>query len=228
MAKIKERERAQAMRRNGASITRIAQEVGVSKSTVSYWCRDIQLTKDQLDRLTQASKHAGRKSLLKTAELKRQRRLKDTSEARQLGANDVGGIAHRDLHMLGLALYWGEGYKTGNEECGFTNSSTDIIRVYICWLKTIYGVNEDALILRVSINKEHKNREQAVLAYWSKVTGVPLSQFTSTSFIKSTSKKVYANKDRYYGTLRIKVRRGSMLRRRILGSLGHISKNYPR
>lgn len=128
--------------------------------------------------------------------------------------------------MIGLALYWGEGYKSGNDECGFTNSNPDIIQIYIAWLKRIYTIPLSQLTLRVSINELHANRDSAVRAYWSRLTGIPLSQFTKTSFIKTTAKKVYANPSAHYGTLRVKVARGTQLRHRIMGSLRQIADQH--
>ena len=224
MAKTLERDKAQSMRRNGISITKIANAIDVSKSTVSYWCRDIVLNKQQLARLLSISKHAGQASLIRIAETRRTERIKATKNASQKGAKDVGNLTQRDIFMIGLALYWGEGYKSGNEECGFTNSDPNIIRVYIHWLMSIYKIKRDDLILRVSINKIHQHRKQSVLAFWSRTTNIPLSQFTATSFIQSRVEKHYTNTKLHYGTLRIKVRRGSMLRRRILGSLAYIAE----
>jgi hypothetical protein len=135
------------------------------------------------------------------------------------GRSDVGQISQRDLFMLGLALYWGEGYKQGSQELGFTNSNAEIIRLYIHWLRQIYGVEKARLILRVSINVSHKHRVQEVTQFWSRIAGVPLSQFTKPSLIQSKSKKVYTNHHEHFGTLRVKVRNGTSLRRQILASI---------
>jgi transposase len=50
--KTKERELARALRREeGASINEIARRVGVSKSSVSHWVRDIELSQAQHEEL---------------------------------------------------------------------------------------------------------------------------------------------------------------------------------
>ena len=107
----------------------------------------------------------------------------------------------------------------GMKEVGFTNSDPAMILFFIRWLSKCYGITQDRLILRVSINILHINRVKEVERYWSRLTGVPLSQFTKISLIKSISKKRYANESVHYGTLRVKVRRGTDLRRKILGSV---------
>lgn len=219
MAKPLLRHEAQLLRKDGFSITSIAKRLDVSKSTVSMWCRDISLTERQIQRIAEQSKHHATLVLLRAAEIQRKKRHDRVQEALREGAKDVNHFSRRDQHMVGLGLYWGEGYKKGSQEFGFTNSDPLLIRFYIGWLKNIFNITTERLILRVSINENHKHREDEVSKYWSKATGVPLNQFTKTSFIKSVTKKKYGNDSKHYGTLRIKVRKGTQLRRRVLGSL---------
>ncbi len=131
----------------------------------------------------------------------------------------VGKLSRRDLFIAGLALYWGEGYKGLSQELGFTNSDPVMIRFFIEWLWRVYKVSPDKLILRVSINGSHLSRVVEVERYWSRLTRVPLNQFTKTSLIKTAHKRVYGNESVHYGTLRVKVRSGTDLRRQILGSI---------
>lgn len=158
-------------------------------------------------------------ALRRASKEKHQQRLLKEIRLQKVGMKDVGRLSQRDIFMLGLALYWGEGYKGLSQELGFTNSDPTMILFFIQWISQIYGIPRSRLILRVSINGMHSHRVRRVEQYWSRTTGVPLSQFTMTSLIKTASKKVYTNGAEHYGTLRIKVRSGTDLRRRILGSI---------
>ena len=224
MARIKERELVQKMRRGGASIKDIEKKLHINRGTVSYWCRDILLSAKQIEILRKRQKREGIKALLRSAEKKRAERLTRVEQFNIMGKKDVGKLTTRDLFLVGLSLYWGEGYKKGNEEFGFTNSDPSIIKFIIKWLKEIYNINRDDLILRISINHVHKSRSQALIHFWLKETGVSSEQFTKTSFIKTKSKKIYENHNQHFGTLRIKVRRGTNLRRRILGSINRLEE----
>jgi len=51
MAKFKQKIKAIELRKKGESIGEISDTIGVSKSIVSLWCRDIALTKQQIDNL---------------------------------------------------------------------------------------------------------------------------------------------------------------------------------
>ncbi len=218
MTKIVIHEKAIELRKNGNSINEIARRLKVSKSTVSHWCKEIPLSQTQLERIARRSQHNATLGLLMAAEKQRAKRIRATEEAQALGRLDVGKLSHRDICMVGLGLYWGEGYKKGTQEMGFTNSDPSMINFYILWLNIGYGIQAKDLILRVSINNQHIDRVRAVEEYWSKLSGIPLSQFTKTSLIKVQNKK-YFNNTEHFGTLRIKVRRGTQLRRRVLGSI---------
>lgn len=222
MAKILLQEKARAQRQKGFSIGQIATELQVSKSSVSYWCRNIVLSKSQINKIYSNAKEVSVRALVLAAEEKRKERIKNTELQNKLGQKEVGNLSKRDLFMVGLGLYWGEGYKSGNEELAFTNSDPGMIKLLIRWLKEIYGVNKSTLICRVSINQIHKERVEALINYWVKVTSIPASQFTKTSFIKANVQKHYQNHEVYFGVLRVKVRNGTNLRRRILGSIAKL------
>jgi len=223
MAKFILKQKAISLRKKGIGIGTIAKTIGVGKSTVSYWCRDIVLSPAQLNKLQREQIRVGTRALMPFIEERRKQRMELEKKLIQLGKKDVGDLTKRDLFLTGLALYWGEGYRKGNQELGFTNSDPNIIRFFVKWLKKIHNISEKELILRVSINNLFQNKEKPVLQFWSKLIKVPLDQFTKTSFIKSKIKKVYPNHLTHYGTLRVKVRRGTNLRRRIMGSLQALS-----
>ncbi len=161
---------------------------------------------------------------LRAAEKKRRVRLQNIKTESAAGAKDVGIVSLRDLHILGLGLYWGEGYKRGNSELGFTNSDPRMIRTFILWIQKVYGISREDLILRVGINAAYKSHQDSALTYWAKVTNTSRAQFTKTSLIQTRLKSYDAGSaKKYFGTLRVKVRRATHLRRRIMGSIEHIA-----
>lgn len=212
-------EKALTLRKNGYSIGTIAKKLSVSKSTVSGWCRDIALSEKQILLIAERSKHHATANLLLASEKQRKERQRNTEKMEKMGKREIGKLSLRDIQLIGLGLYWGEGYKKGSQELGFTNSDPAMINFYIEWLEKIYEISKKDLILRVSINNQHSDRTIEVVNYWSTVTNVPCSQFTKTSLLHIHSKKIYKNITTHFGTLRVKVRKGTNLRRRILGSI---------
>jgi hypothetical protein len=219
------KEKAVTFRLKGHGIGEISKTLNVSKSTVSVWCRDIALTPKQIQILARRSKHHATEALLLSAEKQRAQREIESKKLTQIGQADVGDLTKRDIFMVGLGLYWGEGYKQGSQELGFTNSNPLIIKFYLQWLEQIYKVTKKDLILRVSINSSHGYRVEKVQEFWSNLIHVPISQFTKPSLIKTVSQKQYSNHNTHYGTLRVKVRKGTSMRRKILCSISSLSSS---
>ncbi len=223
MAKFKEREQALHLRKIGTSISDIALKLAVSKSTVSHWCKDVRLTQAAMQAIVSRSATKSTAALLEYTESLREKRQKDISTDKGVGRKQLGRLTERDIYCLGLGLYWGEGYKRGSQEFGFTNSDPQMVKFYIKWLEVVFGVTRENLTLRVSINEAHKSRVSAVEKFWSQLTKVPLSNFTKVSLIKVSSQKKYSNSSSHMGTLRVKVRRGTRARRQVLGAIESIS-----
>lgn len=215
------RTKAELLRRQGKSIKEIARAVGISQSTASRWCSDILLTKEQQTKLDEKRREAGARALAPW--IKKNRKLKQGDIKKQdlQGAQDLGRMTKRDLFMLGLGLYWGEGYKRGSQECGFTNSDSKIIRTILAWFYANYNVPIENITARLTINERYKNQTERLTTIWSRETGIPLSQFGKPSFIKGYNQSKLSDHT-YRGTLRIKVRRGTSLRRRILASIARV------
>lgn len=218
MAKIKEKEIALILRRKGESIQKIAERVKVSKGTVSLWCRNIILKKEQIKRLVKNQQAGSYKGRIISAEIKRQARIQEESVLRIKGIREIGEVSKRDLFVIGVAMYLSEGYTSPNESrVGFVNSDPKIILLMLKWFKEICQVPKEKVILSIRINKNQKNRIDAVEKYWPQVTEIPLSQFNKTILINTKSKKVFSNSENYFGTLRIIIRQSTKLRRILNG-----------
>jgi len=218
MAKIQEKIKAQELRGKGWSINEIAQKLNISKSTVSVWCRNIALSPRQIKRLAEKQTSKSYEGRLRGLEKIRQKRLQEVESLRKEGIREVKKLNKRAFLIAGIAIYWSEGYTAPvNYEVGFTNSDPKMILFMLEWFKKCCKVSDERFSLRVGINEIHKNRVKKVEEYWSQLTGIPLSQFNKISLKKTKIKKVYKNYNEYYGTLRIKVRQGTRLRRKIDG-----------
>ncbi|MDP2362297.1 MAG: helix-turn-helix domain-containing protein [Ignavibacteria bacterium] len=212
MAKSKEKNKALKLRQKGKSIKEIAKELKIAKSTVSLWCRDIELTSEQIQKLHKQMKAGAYKG----ARIQYQRRLRKTKEFEKQGINEIGELSDRDFLLSGLGLYWGEGAKK-RRWVKVNNSDPEIIKFILEWFRRILKVKPDRFTLRVSINKIHKDRIEELEEYWSKITGIPRKQFGTTTLIKVKNKKVYENFSTYYGTLTIEVRKSAELYYQIMG-----------
>lgn len=216
MAKSHKKILAQLMRKKGKSIKEIARFLEVSRSSVSVWCRDVKLTFKQIKNLHERMVTGGYIGRLKGAYLQRSKKELKIKEYEQLGIKNIGNLNNRELLLIGIGLYLGEGNKQGNK-FQFTNSNPDIVRLIILWLEKCFKVKRNNLDLTIFINLVHINREQKLLDYWTKITKTNIDQFHKTIFIKSKNKKLYLNHDNYFGILSVRVKKSSNLQYKILG-----------
>lgn len=217
------KETVKKMRQNGASLGDIVKKFDLNKSTVSFWCKDMILSESAIQKIKTQGKEKSVKGLLRYSESKRKERMERNILQKQKGASALGILSSRDTLMVGLGLYWGEGYKYENGEFGFTNSNPYMIRFYFKWL-ALWNVKKDSLIFRLTINEFFRHEEDNIKFFWINFLGVKKEQFSKTTFIKTNLKKAsIENMEKYKGILRVKVRKGTFLRNEILGAIEHIS-----
>lgn len=213
-----------ALRQKGRSLGDIAKELSVSKSTASLWVRNIPLSLNQKKLLKERSRNAGREKFKQAAQKRHVDFVQKIAAAQNDAQKDIGTLSNKEHFMVGLGLYWGEGYKKGSNELGFTNSDKKIIQFYIQWLERHFSITKSDLILRVTINIVHAQRKDEIVRYWSEITGTEEGQFSKTSFVKTKQHREYKNLNQHFGTLRVKVRNGAPLRARILRAIELVSK----
>lgn len=222
MAKSAKKIEARGLRRAGDSIKEIAKKISVSTSSVSIWCRDIELTNEQQNYLKkrQIDPTYGKR---REYYLRKKKEFDNkVLELKKSGVASIGSLSKRDVFLVGIALYWGEGFKK-DHLVGLASSDTRISKFFVFWLRTCFDISYQDLILRVTANNAFRNKVAEMEKHWSKELNIPLDQFSKPYFQKSIWKKEYENKDGYNGVLRIKVRRSVNLLRKIYGYIEGVS-----
>ena len=213
MTKIHAKITALEMRRSGHSYNYIAARVGVSKSTVGMWVADIPYSpnKETIDRIGKARAASG------AAKNKIMR--ESFQRARDEALNDIRMVSTRDLFMLGLGLYIGEGAKSTSATC-FVNSNILIMNLIIRWFIEAIGMSKQNLRIRLHLYPD-SNLEQC-LEYWSSHTGLERGQFMRPVIDSRQDKKAIKSGKLPYGTAHLTVhslgekRFGVFLARKIL------------
>lgn len=206
---------ALAMRREGRSYREIREVVGVSKSTLSLWLRDVPLTEDQQRALDQRAPAATTLRHEQNRALAARRRAHIRDEARA----QIERMSESELFVAGVSAYWAEGSKNKPWRNGtavqFVNSDPDIIRLFLAWLRLV-GVSSDRLIYRLHIHETADVSD--ALAFWSSAVGAPATQFARPTMKTHTPKTVRKNVgDDYHGCLVVYVRRSATLNLQIEG-----------
>lgn len=217
-AKYKEKLRAINLRKSGKSYSDILKEVDVAKSTLSLWLREVGLSKIQKQKLTARKRVA---QLLGGARRKSSRLLEVEEIKRQCG-KDISFISRRELFLLGIVLYWAEGYKPKENDPGvmidFANSDPEILKIFIKWLLEFGGISKTDIVLRLHIHENHKSSEREAKKLWSKLLDIPVVQFSNTNFKKHNINTKRSNTGKNYkGLISIRVKKSTVLNRRIMG-----------
>ncbi|TAK59282.1 hypothetical protein EPO14_00490 [Patescibacteria group bacterium] len=205
-----------ALRRQGESVKDISVKLQVPKSTVSFWVRDIALTEAQRKRLFRKMVLAGHTGRLKGALVNKEKRLRRIEYWNGDAHKNMHLLTPKELFFLGLGLYWGEGVKADKSPMGITNSDYRIILIAMRWFEEFLGISRGNFRPQIFISDTHRDRERLLLAYWSKTLNLPKSQFTKVIFLPR-NKKIYENRNMYYGVLALRVLKGTDSKYRILG-----------
>lgn len=214
--------KAKQLRKGGLSYNAISEKLSLPKSTVRLWCKDVELTKSQLLQLIKNSKDPfyGRRK----DHVEKQIKTKNQTVKRLFdkGFKEIKQLSKNELFLVGIALYWAEGFKK-DSQVGFANSDHRMINLFMKWLKKCCLIDKEDLLPRVTINSAHAYRIDKIEEYWSIKTNIPLTQFRKPFYQNVKWKKEYKNQDDYYGVLRIRVRKSLNLLRKIHGWIAGMS-----
>lgn len=208
------------LRKQGLSYLEIAKQLGISKSCVRNWVKDILLSENQRKSLNLNSTTVASNRLKEIQNSRSKNNHKIRATLTEEGIKDIKRIKD-PLFFLGLGLYWGEGYKNKTQEVGIVNTDPEILKISMLWFEKYYGISRSEYQIRLSINSEYKNLENSIINFWIDKLSVSKIQFTKTSFIKAKHKRQYKD-TKYHGTLRIKIARPLRIHNRIISSINNI------
>ncbi|MFA7152149.1 MAG: hypothetical protein WC113_04640 [Candidatus Paceibacterota bacterium] len=214
IAKNKEKEKAVSFRKEGCSYNEILKIVPVAKSTLSLWLREVGLSNQQKQRLTEKKLAAARRG----GEAKRNQRIFITEKIKSEAQTEILKISKRELWLIGIALYWAEGNKEKNYKSGklcFNNSDPKMVLLFRKWLVEICKIPTNELIYSLYIHEKSDWRKAK--NYWAETLSIDPEGF-KVYFKKHSIKTNRKNTgDSYKGLIRIVARRSTNLNRKISG-----------
>src|SRR5437763_131143 len=130
--KTVEQEEARTLRARGLTLAQIAAKLGVAKSSVSLWVRDVPVPPRPRGRPWSPDRKPSSLHLAKVAEIER---LLDDGKER------IGTLSEREFLVAGVALYAGEGSKRDGDVT-FANSDSRMIAFFCSWLRAFFSIDE--------------------------------------------------------------------------------------
>ena len=203
-------------RKRGYSYNMISQKLGLSKSTLSDWLKEIPYkpNNEVIERIGLAR--------IKSANFKHKQRIVDIVAMKKLAKKDIGKLTKRDLWLLGIGIYLGEGSKL-HEQIRVVNSDPKIIKTTMRWFREICGLcNKN---FSPGVHTYPDNNVDETIKYWSKIIGIPKKQFIKTQIDRRNNKSGKRKTKLPYGTLHLRIKScgkkefGVSLHRRIMGWL---------
>jgi hypothetical protein len=199
--KIVEREEARRLRsEEGLALRAIAEQLGVAKSSVSLWTRDIELTAEQHQRLRDANP-------IYNQQLRGQEGRRASARAARLAAQEHGRSQARagdPVHLLGCMLYWAEGAKTRNTVV-FVNTDVEMHRAFLRFLRQSLGVPDDRITLRINCHLNNGLSLEEIQAWWLSALGLPGSCIRTATVNRPSSASRWRRNVHVYGTAALRV-----------------------
>ena len=164
--KLVEQGQCRELRAQGYALHEIARIVGVSKSSVSLWVRDVEFVpRIRTRRYLPGVRRPNVLERAKHAEIER---------LHTEGAAKIGQLSEKEFLVAGAALYAGEGAKRDGGVV-FANSDPRMILFFVTWLRRFFDIDEERLRLRLYL---HEGLDlEAANQFWADLTSIPMSQF---------------------------------------------------
>ena len=200
MKVLEQRDARRLRTQEGMSIGDIASILGVAKSSVSLWVRDIELSAQQTDVLRRANPALNR-------QMKGQATCSRRARAERLAAQGQGRLqanSGNGLHRMGCMLYWAEGSKSRNA-VQFVNSDPNMMKLFVRFLTECYGVVPERICLSVNCFLNNGLAIEEIHAYWLSLLGLPASVLRKPILNRSSRSSSRQRNTLLYGTARVVV-----------------------
>lgn len=171
--KTAERQKAIRLRKEGRSLKRIAEALGVSKSSVSLWVRNVELTPEQKAVLN------FRPSCNKAASLALSKKYRSI----RLSFQEQGRTMAKELDTnfaMGCMLFWAEGAKS-RTRMNFCNTDTEMMKFFISFLRKYFNVKNESISMKVLCHTNNRLSLNQIQDYWLKALSLPPESLRSAT-----------------------------------------------
>jgi predicted transcriptional regulator len=178
-----EKIKAFELRRKGKSYNQIASILGISKSTISGWLKDVNWSQDIRDQLIEKSKENSRTRLINLNSLRQDRFEKYYLKAEKEAAKEFNQFKNDKLFIAALSLYWGEGDKVfKNGIVRISNVDGKLLKIFKDFLQKICLVSHEKIKGNILLYPDLGPKE--CLKFWSQEIGITEENFFKPTIIQ--------------------------------------------
>jgi len=194
------------LRFKGESYGEIAKVLGVAKSSVSVWCKNLKLPV-AIQKIIDARIQHSRTHLIVYNKKKQESVQAENKKIRKEAAEQISSLSERELLLVGAALFWGEGYKKAENirspHLCFANSDPDMIMLFMRFIREVMNISDERIRLAIHIHP-NTNKKKAI-NFWAKITNIPKNSFRTMCHVSKASQGKRFYNSLPYGTLDLRV-----------------------
>lgn len=205
----KDKARAIELRKRGNSYSQIQKTLNISKSTLSYWLRNIKVSKNAQAKISERVRQTSVAGLIKRNIRQTALAAERANQIRYHSKKEVRELIKNPLFLAGISLYWAEGYTKGAEGSrwkgvDFANSDPGLIKIMMKFFRKVCKVKDKRI--RIQLMAHPNVNTKKAIHFWSNLTDIPANQFTKTCYkISKRSKRKRNPKSLIYGTIHIRI-----------------------
>ena len=165
------------LRKSGKSLPYVHKKLGIPNSTLSYWFRNIKLTKRQKDQLHKNWENAlvkARRKASKWHRSQKQARVIMAQKTALVTLDRLSPVSDETLELALAFLYLGEGSKK-KIETALGSSDVSTLQFYITALERLYNI--DRSTLRCQLHLRADQDANKLKKYWADQLKLPLTCF---------------------------------------------------
>ena len=159
-------ELGKSLRRLGLTYTEIRDLIPVPKGTLSYWCREIRLSPEQIEAIRARTGSGSRLGIPVNTQWRRRREIAAIEEAARSEAADR---LSDPLWLAGVCLYWAEGSKT-KRSLELVNTDPHVLRVFTAWARRHHDPDAE---FAMSLHLHEGNDETMARLHWEDELDLP-------------------------------------------------------
>lgn len=179
--------RAITLRKRGNSIGKIEGQLGIPRSTLSGWFRDITLSQEQHEKILREWKKAlvkNREGALRWHHEQKRKRLQDAETQALATLHKINTTKKEILELSFALLYLGEGAKK-TSETAIGSSDPLILKFSLAILRNIYHIELKKIRCELYIRADQN--PNVIKQFWAQELKLPLENFKQINIDKRTA-----------------------------------------
>lgn len=175
--------KAYELRRKNKSYSEIGRLLNIPKSTLATWFQNEDWSREIRDKLGAKESLAFPKKMAAIIKANKERWEGLRHGYRTTAEKEFNKLKDRPLFLAGLMLYWGEGSKSPKKaRVHLANVDPAMIKLFYKFLRDEVGVPANKIYIWLLLYPDLADEMQK--RFWSTATGIPISQFKSSIYIK--------------------------------------------